>query len=77
MHPQLQNVLDKIKSKTSGLATGKLNHPCDKSFVKEQFSELHEKGILLDSNAIYQWALQNGWTEEDAKELVDVAENTI
>ena len=75
MHHQLQNALDKIKIKTSGLATGKLNHPCDRSFVKEKFSELHEKGIWLDSNVIYRWAIQNGWFDEDALGLTDLAED--
>ena len=75
MNTQLKDALNKIKIKTSGSATGKLNHLCDKSFVKEKFSELYEKGISLDSNIINQWALQDGWSEEDASELADLADD--
>lgn len=58
------------------MSTG-LAHPSDKEMAKKLFSELRKNGASASSEAVRQFAVQNGWEPSRAQELATFASKYI
>ncbi|TOH26995.1 hypothetical protein CGI85_22025 [Vibrio parahaemolyticus] len=58
------------------MSTG-LAHPSDKEMAKRLFSELRKSGVSASSEAVRQFAIQNGWEPSRAQELANFASKYI
>lgn len=74
--PQLvQDVVLKL-GRCINMSTG-LAHPSDKDMAKRLFSELRKNGVSASSEAVRQFAIQNGWEPSRAQELAKFASKYI
>lgn len=58
------------------MSTG-LAHPSDKEMAKKLFSELRKNGVSVSSEAVRQFAVQNGWEPSRAQELATFSSKYI
>jgi len=72
MSPLVEKALTTI-SNSNNLSDG-LSHPNDSSRTKEMLTKLQKEGEVLNAGEIYNWALQNNWTEGGAKELKNLVD---
>lgn len=54
-----------------------VSHPLDRNRAIETFRELNNKGILPHPFEIERWALTNGWSKEEARNLRDIAQSIL
>lgn len=69
----LENALKAITNRTN-LYTG-LAHPNDMNAAKQMFTILHKVGERLLGLEVQNWAYNNNWQYDDAKELGELAES--
>lgn len=68
-------VIEALKSLSArvNVSTG-LTHPIDESAAKELFKMLHKEAEQLPGSDVTMWAVSNGWQDEDARKLGELAE---
>jgi hypothetical protein len=63
----------KAISNANNLSSG-LAHSLDSSRTKEMLTFLKKEGEILDAHEIFDWAIQNKWTQEGAKDLKELVD---
>ena len=72
MNPILRKSIE-ILSSIINVTTG-LSHPLDEARAKELLKALHKQSIPLKYDDVYRLAIENHWSEKNAKNIATLAE---
>jgi len=68
------DILEKLQMISMNDLNPGISHPLDRDRAIETFRELNIKGILPHPFAIEEWALSNGWSKKEARNLRSIAQ---
>jgi hypothetical protein len=72
-----QDIVEKLELISMNFLNPGVSDVRDRNRAIETFRELNKTGILPHPFAIEEWALNNGWSKEEARNLRNIAQSIL
>ena len=72
-----QDIEEKLELISLNIPNPGVSHVLDRNRAIETFRELNKTGMLPHPFAIEDWALNNGWSKEEATNLRNIAQSIL